>query len=90
MTDTIRVTNAAELTQALATATGGETIMLAAGNYGRLVMIDSTRANFDFASNVTIRSEDPGSPAVVTGLDMRGCLEHHVRRDHVRLYFRIR
>jgi Ca2+-binding RTX toxin-like protein len=72
MTDTIRVTNAAELTQALATATGGETIMLAAGNYGRLVMIDSTRANFDFASNVTIRSEDPGSPAVVTGLDMRG------------------
>ncbi len=72
MTDTIRVTNTAELTQALATATGGETIVLAAGNYGRLAMIDSTRANFDFASNVTIRSEDPGSPAVVTGLDMRG------------------
>ncbi len=72
MTDTIRVTNAAELTQALAAATGGETIVLAAGNYGRLAMIDSLSVEFDFASNVTIRSEDPAAPAVVTGLDMRG------------------
>ncbi len=71
MTDTIRVTNVTELTQALAAAIGGETIVLAAGNYGRLTMIDNTSANFDFASNVTIRSEDPGAPAVVTGLDMR-------------------
>ncbi len=55
---TITVANAAELNQALASATGGETILLAAGNYGKL-SLNGTQ----FASNVTIKSADPNAMA---------------------------
>ncbi|MGJ5620612.1 right-handed parallel beta-helix repeat-containing protein, partial [Sulfitobacter sp. MF3-043] len=54
---TITVANAAELNQALASATGGETILLAAGNYGKLSLSQQ------FASNVTIKSADPNAMA---------------------------
>ena len=56
-------------------ATGGETILLAAGNYGSLGLI-AGYTRFDVthsaAAPVTIRSADAGEPAVFTGLDLRG------------------
>ncbi|WP_171236695.1 right-handed parallel beta-helix repeat-containing protein [Ruegeria sp. HKCCA6837] len=58
MSTTITVTSAAELNQALSQATGGETILLAAGDYGKLVIKDT-----QFASNVTIKSADPSAQA---------------------------
>ena len=58
MSTTITVTSAAELNQALSQATGGETILLAAGDYGKLSL-----KNAQFASNVTIKSADPSNQA---------------------------
>ena len=55
---TITVSNAAELQQALASATGGETILLAAGDYGRLDLRDEK-----YGSTVTIKSADPDAMA---------------------------
>ena len=54
----INVANASELKTALAAATGGETVILAAGDYGRLDLKGS-----QYASNVTIKSADQGSMA---------------------------
>lgn len=72
MSNTITVSNAAELRVALASASGGDTIKLAAGNYGDLTLIDGKKGvDVSFASNVTITSADPGNPAVITGLDLR-------------------
>ncbi|WP_209509792.1 right-handed parallel beta-helix repeat-containing protein, partial [Ruegeria sp. HKCCE4150] len=58
MSTTITVTSAAELNQALSQATGGETILLAAGNYGKLSL-----KNAQYASNVTLKSADPNALA---------------------------
>ncbi|WP_171189064.1 right-handed parallel beta-helix repeat-containing protein [Ruegeria sp. HKCCC2117] len=58
MSTTITVSSAAELNQALSQATGGETILLAAGDYGDL-SLNGTQ----FASTVTIKSADPNAPA---------------------------
>ncbi|WP_425082416.1 right-handed parallel beta-helix repeat-containing protein [Ruegeria arenilitoris] len=55
---TTTVTNAAELKQALASATGGETILLAPGDYGGLNLRDAK-----YGSNVTIKSADPNDMA---------------------------
>ena len=55
---TITVANAAELNQALASATGGETILLSAGSYGKLSL-----SGTQFASNVTIKSADANAMA---------------------------
>ena len=73
-TKVINVSSATQLKSALSTATGGETILLAAGNYGFLQLIDGF-TKFDVthsaAAPVTIRSADAARPAVFTGLDMR-------------------
>ncbi len=58
MSTTITVTSAAELNQALSQAQGGETILLAAGDYGTLNL-----KNALYASNVTIKSADPSAMA---------------------------
>lgn len=58
MSTTITVSTAAELNQALSQATGGETILLSAGNYGDLSLYGN-----QFASTVTIKSADPGAMA---------------------------
>ncbi len=57
-TQTITVSNASELKQALTNATGGETILLAAGNYGRLDLRST-----QFTSEVTIKSADANAMA---------------------------
>jgi hypothetical protein len=63
----INVSDATELQSALASATGGETILLAAGHYGGMVWFDG-RTKFDVTHSaeapVTIRSADAGNPAV--------------------------
>ncbi len=53
------VTNAIELTTALATAQPGDVIELAAGNYADVVL-----DGYEFSSAVTLRSLDPQSPAI--------------------------
>ncbi len=58
MSTTIIVTSATELNQVLSQATGGETILLASGDYGKLSLKDT-----QYASNVTIKSADPNDPA---------------------------
>jgi parallel beta-helix repeat protein len=72
MADTIRVTNATELMQALAAAQGGETIVLAAGNYGDVVLRSTAQTNLEFGTPVTIISADPDDPAVFSGMDVYG------------------
>jgi hypothetical protein len=63
---TVNVSSAAELKAALDNATGGEVILLAAGNYGDLI------SNHTFASEVTILSADPNDPAVFSLLRLSG------------------
>jgi PKD repeat protein len=74
VTKVINVSTAAQLQSALTSATGGETILLAAGNYGMLQLINGV-TKFDVthsaATPVTIRSADAARPAVFTGLDLR-------------------
>jgi Ca2+-binding RTX toxin-like protein len=60
---TVDVTNAATLNAALKNAVAGETIHLAAGNYGSIYI-----SNLKIAGNVNIASADPTHPAVLTGL----------------------
>ena len=72
MPQTYSVSNLTELYDALATATGGETILLAAGNYGAMALTGKSGFDTAFARTVTIASADPGNPAVITGLDVRG------------------
>ncbi|WP_420587362.1 right-handed parallel beta-helix repeat-containing protein [Ruegeria sp.] len=66
MSTTIIVTSKAELDQALSQAQGGETILLQAGDYGRL------NINTQYASNVTIKSADPNAPAEISELRVNG------------------
>ncbi|WP_209835504.1 right-handed parallel beta-helix repeat-containing protein [Ruegeria sp. HKCCE3926] len=66
MSTTITVTSAAELNQALSQATGGETILLAAGDYGQLNLHYT-----NFASNVTIQSADPNAQASFSGIHVK-------------------
>jgi PKD repeat protein len=64
------VSSSAELYSALAKATGGETILLAEGNYGGLGLSKYSPFDVTFASNVTIKSADADNPAVFTKLNM--------------------
>ena len=72
MNTTVTVSSTAALYAALANAQGGETIKLAAGNYGDFNL--SAKSGFDitFASNVTITSADPAHAASFIGIDLRG------------------
>ena len=63
MAATIRVSTAAQLTAALRTARGGETILLAPGNYGNVSII-----NRDFTAPVTLKSANPARDAVFSEL----------------------
>lgn len=65
MTTTITVTNTAGLVRALRAARGGETILLAPGSYGDVVLSGIWRP-----SSVTIRSADADNDAVFTSLKL--------------------
>lgn len=77
---TVSVANASALLSALRTAQGGDTILLAAGDYGD---VDLSRLNF--ASEVTIRSADAAAPACFTGLDIANA--RNIRIDSIALRF---
>ena len=69
------VSTPAELTAALNAATGGETILLAPGNYG-VVSIQKTPA-----TKVTVSSRDPYDPAVLTRITINGSNWHFNNMD---------
>jgi Ca2+-binding RTX toxin-like protein len=71
MSTTITVSTSAELYDALANASGGETILLEGGDYGSLNLGGSYDVDAIYSSNVTIMSADPDDPAVFSGMDMR-------------------
>jgi PKD repeat protein len=71
MSNVFRVSSLSELYNALASVKGGETILLAAGNYGDMALGQKSGFDTTFASNVTIASADPANPAIITGLDVR-------------------
>jgi parallel beta-helix repeat protein len=72
MPQVFTVGSKAELLQALSQASGGDTISLNGGNYGDVFLQDTASTDLTFSSAVTIRSADPGNPAVFTGMDVRG------------------
>ena len=72
MTSTIAVSTASELMSALAGATGGETILLAAGNYGDLNLWNVRQPFAKFASEVTIKSANSSDPAVFNHMSLEG------------------
>ena len=69
----IRVSDQRGLLEALAGARGGETILLAPGEYGALLLL-AHRLPFsiDYPAPVTIASADRTRPAVFSGAHMRG------------------
>ncbi|GAB4577009.1 MAG: hypothetical protein Tsb0019_03750 [Roseibium sp.] len=64
---TISVSSAAELQEALANATGGETILLEEGNYGSIEIL-----KLEFSSEVTIRSASAENLATFETLEIAG------------------
>jgi len=60
---TLKVSNAVQLTAAIRSAKGGETILLAAGDYGMI----SIKGRM-LADTVTIKSADPGNDARISDL----------------------
>ena len=72
MNTTITVSSTAGLYAALAKATGGETIKLAAGDYGDFNLNAKSGFDITFASNVTITSADPAHAASFSGIDLHG------------------
>lgn len=69
---TYTVSTASQLTSVLAKATGGETILLAGGNYGGLQLSDYAGADVKFDTPITIKSASIDNPAVFTRLNMNG------------------
>ena len=70
MSDIIYVSTTEELYDALATCTGGETILLEGGEYGDLVLDSKSGFDITFPENVTIASADPENPAVFSTMDI--------------------
>lgn len=79
MAKTITVSTSADLYKALASATGGETILLTSGNYGTLSLGKPLGATFP--SSVTIASSDPNHPAVFSAVALNGVSNLSI--DHV-------
>lgn len=71
---TISVSTQSELLSALRTATGGDTIQLAAGNYGNIALNGTKPATryLKYSGEVKIVSANPGDKAVVNKLFMEG------------------
>jgi hypothetical protein len=83
----IEVRTASELQRALEDARGGETILLAAGDYGNLELQGRDAGQFQYQSTVTIRSAvtDPAEHAVFSGLTLNRVVNldiEHVTFDY--------
>ena len=61
-----------ELYGALALVDGGDTILLAGGDYGELVLNHQTPFDFAFDSTVTLKSANADDPASFSLMDIRG------------------
>ena len=72
---TFNVSNSAQLATALNQASGGDKIVLASGDYGRLEI------NEKFSTPLTITSADAGNPASFSTMSIRGA--ENVTLDHV-------
>ena len=70
MATILKVSTTTALYHALANAKGGETIQLAAGDYGKLALTGTSGFKVSFPSNVTITSADPLHPARFSGLTL--------------------
>jgi Right handed beta helix region len=68
----VGITDAAGLAGALAAATGGETLRLAPGDYGRLALDARRSPGLDFPRPVTLISADPADPAIFTEAALHG------------------
>ena len=66
------VASNAQLNSALAAAKGGDTILIAGGDYGPLKMNTTVKPHYAFDAEMTIASMDPDAPAVFSELLMRG------------------
>src|SRR6185312_7111513 len=62
------VSNAQQLTTAMSQAHGGDTILLAGGNYG-----DVSVGSLNYSSNVTIQSASQSNPAVFDTFHLTNC-----------------
>ena len=68
MPTTINVSSAIELMAALESAQGGETILLAGGDYGQLALYATQAPTFKFSSKVTIKSAVESDPATFSSV----------------------
>ena len=68
---TFNVSTRSQLYDALNSASGGDRIVLASGNYGKLELQGSQNPNYLFRSDVVIQSADPSRPAVLDELYLR-------------------
>ena len=67
---TFNVAGGAQLSSALSASRAGDTILLAGGDYGDLVLNGSLNPGYKFSSPVTIASADPDDPAVFGRLSL--------------------
>jgi len=75
MPGTLKVETRAALLTALRQAGNGETILLAAGDYGKLRIGRGDGAEMVSLKGLTLRASDPEMPPVFRGLDVRGVAE---------------
>jgi pectate lyase len=76
-----RVSNQSQLNSAIQSARGGDSILLASGNYSQMKLDTASylTKNTNFSSKVTIASADPNRPAVVNELMMRGAANVEIK-----------
>ena len=67
----INVSGAGQLMAALDDARPGDTLRLAAGNYGTVELDGTRNPGLRFAGDVTVTSANPGAPAVFNDLTLR-------------------
>lgn len=66
----LNVDDPSALAAALAMASGGETLMLAGGDYGSLSFGKGGLSTAHLSAPVTLRAADPGDPPVLSGLSL--------------------
>jgi Right handed beta helix region len=82
----ITVSNGAQLLAAMAKATGGETIVLKAGDYGNLSLTAGKNFFAQYKTPITITSENSSNPAVFKGLSLTGVA--NITFDHVKFDYK--
>ena len=68
----ITVSTKSELYDALRKASGGETILIAPGDYSDIRLTHSSSLNLQYSSPVTVSAQDPSNPPRITRLTIEG------------------